>query len=123
MKLYHYEKESGLTERDFYWDQDGMPGDERHEMWRKQREEYGFDEREIWDLKIVISAFLFPRLRMFAGSFNSYPLGLTPLSWTEAVDKMAHAFERIVKDDSEDQWEEVEEGLDLFRKYFFHLWD
>jgi hypothetical protein len=49
--------------------------------------------------------------------------------WCKIINKMIKAFELI----SKDQWEdikyennnhpEVKEGLDLFREYFFNLWD
>ncbi|HCW05561.1 MAG TPA: hypothetical protein DGK91_14220 [Clostridium sp.] len=32
---------------------------------KQQRDEYGFDERETWDLRKVIALFVYPRLRMF----------------------------------------------------------
>ena len=46
--------------------------------------------------------------------------------WIEILKKILYAFE-AAEDESPPflDWDEkkVEEGLDLFRKYFFHLWD
>ena len=40
-------------------------GTGRDEMWDKQREEYGFDERETWSLDYTFIYWLYERLRMF----------------------------------------------------------
>lgn len=39
------------------------------------------------------------------------------------VGKMVYAFGRILKEDTEGHWGEVEEGLNLFCEYFFDLCD
>ena len=120
--MYHYEKAIGLTEDFFFWKKDDS-SDERSALWEKQRQVFGFDERETWGLNIVIAAFVYPRLKMFAENTNSVPLGMTLTEWRGILGKMERAFEMILTDYAETHCEEVEEGLDLFRKYFFNLWD
>lgn len=40
--------------------------DERQKtQWEKEREEYGFDEREIWDLHYTFYCWLYERLKMY----------------------------------------------------------
>ena len=41
-------------------------GDERLPKFEKQREEFGFDDSEMWNLDITIAQFLAPRLRRYA---------------------------------------------------------
>ncbi len=54
--------------------------------------------------------------------------------WKETVDKMIWSFEQILADDNEEQYiidkkvyqiyrERIQEGLDLFAKYYTALWD
>lgn len=62
---------------------------------------------------------------------NGYPYNLTFEKWDTILEKIQIAFELIVKGE-EDYIEEqdkaiykkaIDEGLDLFREYFFNLWD
>lgn len=39
--------------------------DSREERWREQREIYGFDDRETWDLKHAFYLWLYERLKMY----------------------------------------------------------
>ena len=89
----------------------------------RQREKYGFDERETWDLHTVIAAFVYPRLKMFAEYAASVPMGMKPLEWRDILKKMVRAFELIITDQVGTHRSEVKEGLDLFREYLFDLWD
>ena len=120
--MFHYEKAIGLTEDSFFWRKDDSDN-KRAPLWKEQREKYGFDERETWGLKTTIAAFIYPRLKMFAENTSSVPLGMTLTEWRDILGKMAFAFEMILTDCEETHCEEVEGGLDLFREYFFDLWD
>ena len=121
MPIHHYERELGLTEK-YFWEKPET-NEIRASLWKEQREKYGFDARETWGLNYTIAAFIYPRLKMFQAKSYSCPMGLSSEEWSEMVGKMAYAFGRILKEDVEDHWEEVEEGLNLFREYFFDLWD
>lgn len=87
---------------------------------------HGFAQEDVWSLNDAIAQWLVPRLRYLAENHTSYPGGeIDDESWTVILNKMIDAFE-IIRDDAWDIDEKrvhVEEGLDLFRKYFFHLWD
>lgn len=52
---------------DNIWFMDGgsLSNDSRIPVWRKEREEYGFDSRETWDLRSVFYIWLYERLRMY----------------------------------------------------------
>ena len=41
--------------------------------------------------------------------------------WHEILDKMIYSFDEILKDDSTDQ-DKIQEGLELFVKYYMNLW-
>jgi hypothetical protein len=104
----------------------------------------GWDDSETWDMRITFSEFILPRLKRFKEVNNGYP-GFgdadTFEKWDNILDKMIWSFEQILVDeeypgDDEDlendtypnmrKLEEhnlkIQEGLDLFAKYFQHLW-
>ena len=86
----------------------------------------GYDDSEIWNLDSTIALFILPRLKLFRNSLHGYPNNLTFEQWEEVLDKMIIAFSLI--DDvawhfNDFDYPRVEEGLDLFRKYYFNLWD
>ena len=89
---------------------------------RKDTKENGFDKSECWNLDITIAKFILPRLKYFKENTISYPqvdIGLD--GWHEILDKMIYSFDEILKDDSTDQ-DKIQEGLELFAKYYVNLW-
>ena len=113
---------------DYGLSKDMPEDDERQELWKKQREERGFDDTEIWNLDLTLAKFMIPRLKEYKKSTNGHPLDLTPEEWDEKIDKMIVFFELIIKDMSEGQvlnskeQGQYEEGAGLFFDYFRHLW-
>lgn len=103
----------------------------RQARWFAQRRKRGFDDTELWSLDFTIAKFIEPRLRAFIDQFQarSVPCDMEQKDWLEKLEKMHRAFHLIVKEDCKmmlpdsPESKEVEEGLDLFREYFFHLWD
>ena len=89
---------------------------------RKDLKQNGFDKSECWNLDITIAKFILPRLKYFKENTISYPqvdIGLD--GWHEILDKMIYSFDEILKDDSTDQ-DKIQEGLELFAKYYVNLW-
>ena len=89
---------------------------------RKDLKQNGFDKSECWNLDITIAKFILPRLKYFRETTISYPhttIGLD--GWHEILDKMIYSFDEILKDDSTDQ-DKIQEGLELFAKYYVNLW-
>lgn len=90
---------------------------------------HGFDYRDTWDLRWAASKWLYPRLNHLRENAMSYPGGdMSYAEWIRAIGKMAESFRIIAEEDdgwtlNDEKKKEVEEGLDLFRKWFFHLWD
>jgi hypothetical protein len=94
-------------------------GDKRYKKAVKQLKTYGFAYDETWGLDQVILEFALPRLKHFRKVVCNYPYGLTMESWTAIIDKMIEGIEIYL----EDSWDErSKEGMDLFFKYFHHLW-
>ncbi len=56
-----YLDDIGYTDRHDMWN----PDDPRQEVWAREREEYGFDERETWSLDHTFACWLYERLKMF----------------------------------------------------------
>lgn len=107
---------------------DSLPkDDDRIELYKKQRQERGFDDTELWSLDCTIAAFIAPRLKEFAKQTCGNPVNIASFEdWQEILRQMVVAFDlmadkdRIVYTDEEDKL--ISDGLDLFRKYFHGLW-
>ena len=50
----------GKTPYDFYYDDEI-----KNQKWKKEREQYGFDERETWNLDFTFFCWLYERLRKY----------------------------------------------------------
>lgn len=90
-----------------------------------QRRTRGWDDSDLWSLDYTLSKYLAPRLRRLRDYTHSHPCDVTHEEWQAEIDKMAAAFEWCGSDERwcEQTPEEVEQGLDLFRRRFFYLWD
>ena len=60
-----YLSDIGVSDDDIVANYCSEDDDPRQERWIKQREEYGFDDRETWSLDITIFQFLYTRLMMY----------------------------------------------------------
>lgn len=102
--------------------------DKREPQFAYERKTKGYDRSELWSLDSTIARFIAPRLRDFAEDHCGYPACFADdKEWSEILDKMATAFELLSSDEfpflTKEQDAQVEEGLDLFRKWFHSLWD
>lgn len=92
-----------------------------------QRRTRGWDDSELWSLDFTIISFVLPRLKRFKEIIISYPGDITPEEWKEILQKIINAFEYLEKEENypieDDKIKQVEEAMDLFREYFFSLWD
>ena len=83
---------------------------------------------EVWNTDNTIAQLIVPRLQAFkALDKHGYCPDFKGMrEWNNAIQKMIDAFELMKFVGGVDTKEEeriVEEGLDLFRKYFRSLWD
>lgn len=101
--------------------------DERNNEYSKQRLIRGFDDSETWSLTDTICNFIIPRLIRFKEINASTPAQLTEEEWNDILNKMIIAFQLTTRDNGSRNWtnyesKQINEGLDLFRKWFMHLW-
>ena len=105
-----------------------------------QRRRWGFDERDLWSLDYAIIKFIYPRLKLFRqdnyGGVPQHPTELDeeglPRScakeeWEGILDEMLAGFQLAVKADCYpligDEHKQLEHSLDVFREWFFALWN
>ena len=108
----------------------------QRKKWLKQHNRY-FDPRETWSLDVTIASYVYPRLKLFKKVNIGYPPDISMKEWNEILDKMIFSFGELKKDyigyeinyddpdwkDKIDEYDhKVQEGLDLFGKYFKYLW-
>ena len=82
---------------------------------------------EVWNTYHTLSQIIVPRLQAFkALEKHGYCPDFKGMrEWNCAIQKMIDAFElmKYANTYSEDEKRTIEQGLDLFRKHFFNLWD
>lgn len=88
----------------------------------------GVGDDELWSLDFTLAKLIYPRLKAFRETTVSYPTNLEDFNeWQDILDKMLYSFEFLASDDKWDNFEkeaskEIQEGVELFGKYFMHLW-
>lgn|SRR3990167_652396 len=94
-----------------------------------QRRIRGFDSFELYSLDSTISKFILPRLKAFRKEAMSYPNDFKNIKdWQKAMDKMIGAFEYNMSDWDGDKKmfnqknRDYKAGMELFAKYYGHLW-
>ena len=116
---------------------------ERSDKFKKFKSKNGFYPDETWSLYHSIAMFVLPRLKYFHDKTIGIPPCFETLEeWKQTLDKIIFSFETCFEDDyfevpkkylkrykckdKETAWkkycQEVNEGFELFGKYFLHLW-
>jgi hypothetical protein len=85
----------------------------------------GFPDSDIWNLDWSIAKYTLPRLKRLKEIQCGFPGDLGSMEeWDEIIDKIILAFDKIANSEPPtEDCKEIKEGLDLFRKYYFSLWD
>ena len=98
--------------------------DKRFKRHKSQLKTNGFSDSETWSLDSVVAEFVLPRLKRFKEVSNGFPMGLTEKQWDAILDKMIFAFEFHLKEEPKENadYERFDEGMQLFGKWFHHLW-
>ncbi len=87
-----------------------------------------FPIEEVWNTDNTIAQLIVPRLQAFK-AFDKHggPPDFSEMrEWNNAIQKMIDAFELMKyagRVNTKEEERTIEEGLDLFRKYFRSLWD
>ena len=87
-----------------------------------------FPIEEVWNTDNTIAQLIVPRLQAFkALDKHGGPPDFSEMrEWNNAIQKMIDAFELMKyagRVNTKEEERTMEEGLDLFRKYFRSLWD
>lgn len=101
--------------------------------WFWQRGRRGYADCDVWDLHYYISTWLPKALRKLAKDCYGCPEKLLDRSkrnqcwqWPRILKEMAKGFE-LSQDDKiwtdKEKMKKFKESMDLFKKYFFSLWD
>jgi len=100
--------------------------DPRYEGYRKHKEEHGWSPCELWSLDTTIAQFILPRLKGLRKNSGGFPGSFSTFEeWEAILDKMIVSFEWHASDDkylTAKEPDGIQEGLDLFAKYFGALW-
>jgi hypothetical protein len=91
-----------------------------------QRRTRGWDDSQCWSLDYSLAKLIAPRLKRFKEVTVSFPHGLSCQEWNDILDQMIASFEYF---GSEERWDSTDdesikhqEGVDLFAKWYNHLW-
>lgn len=94
-----YLDDLGITNRPDLWNQT----DERQKNWTKEREEYGFDERDTWSMSLTFECWLYEHLMMYKESaninldFHKFEYKGKTYTQGEMIDKMIELLETSLK--------------------------
>lgn len=88
--------------------------DSRAEAWAKQREEYGFDERETWSLDAAFAQWLYERLLMYKEinivdlTYHKFDVNGETLTQEQCLDRMIDLCKRFILTDTwDDEYDQL----------------
>lgn len=99
--------------------------------------EIQIDKYDTWNLDNTLAMIILPCLKQLRDTTHGYPASLANYKedeyeiiddsganiWKEILNKMINSFERIADISDYEYDDEVQEGLNLFAKYYCNLWD
>jgi hypothetical protein len=116
---------------------------------KERKIEIRIDSWDCWNLDYTLALIIAPALKKLKELQHGFPCEFSEIdiredgvnyggngggveAWNVILDKMINAFEEIINDEdadnssylyNEEKRAMVQEGLDLFAKYYFALWD
>lgn len=99
------------------------------------------DRWDTWGMDSTLALIILPMLKQLKATQHGHPIELTDKQWHKIMDKMIWSFECVSSDTGfhgfefkgdytkatsrryHKHMEKVQEGLDLFGKYYMNLWD
>ena len=79
---------------------------------------------DIFSLDYTLTLVILPCLKAYREENRGCPAYILPEKWDEIIDKMIKSFEMKIDDCGYtiDEDEEMQEGFELFGKWYQHLW-
>ena len=114
-----------LEDIGYYSDLDNLDPESHNSKWEKQRQTYGFDVRDTWNLDKTMLALLYERLQMYNQVNNidtechSIEFGGEKLTMQQVLDKMLANGEKVLTE--EDYFVDFAQ-VDDAEKEFWQLW-
>lgn len=108
-----------------------MPDDDRRaESWSKEREEYGFDNRETWNLDRIFIEWIYTRVMMYKGysivdtSYHRIKYKDTEITQGEAIDKILELAKEILLDVDNNElfYDNSREICDIWKEVLPCMW-
>ena len=110
--------------------QNWMLPDEREPRWSQQIQEYGFDDRETWNLDTSFYQWLYERLRMYKDiggevvdlNYHKFDVDGKELTQLQIIDRLLELLPKQIKSDV---WEETDycaEICDLWKTVLPSMW-
>lgn len=108
-----------------------MPDDDsRAESWSKEREEYGFDNRETWNLDRIFIEWIYTRVMMYKEysivdtSYHKIKYKDTEITQGEAIDKILKLAKEILLDMDNDElfYDNSREICDIWKEILPCMW-
>ncbi len=123
-----YLDDLNVTDRADLW----LPDDKRQLKWAKEREEYGFDEREICNLDYAFYCWLYERLKMFVERAcvnlenHTFEYKGETLTQRQCVDKMLEGLEIVLikqaDEFTEEDWIKFEDITYIWALVIHDMW-
>lgn len=108
-------------------------GDKREKKWKKEREKYGFDNRETWNLNTNFYVWLYERLKMYKKhaskivdlTFYKFEYDGETLTQIECIDRMIEGCKLYIEDDENPDKEvqkKIEDVAKIWAMVLPHMW-
>lgn len=110
---------------------DVNPNDSRHKEWAKERETFGFDETETWNLCDRLYEMIYERLKMFNDyncvntGFHTFEYKDETLTMQQCIDRILVNLELAIKNPvsyKEEIMDATQEAMDLLALCHATLW-
>ncbi len=112
----------------------------RYEKSGFQKSSILIDDFDTWNMDITLASIIHPMLIQLKKTTDVYPVICSEDEWYVILDKMIWSFKEILREDSREGFgdydsraidlegfslynERIQEGLDLFGKFYRSLWD
>lgn len=123
-----YLDDIGVTNRPDTWNKN----DSRQEVWKAQRELYGFDERETWNLNYTFNLWLYERLKMYKEyadiDLDYHKFEYEGIEYTQnqmidmILERLRTSFEPEFDDCNEEDYNYIVDTIKMFYIIYGSLW-